>query len=165
MREKLALTHSRDRVSFAYSRLCRLCVDRKFNGGLPVGEPVLSRVYQARGRHWDSPEKRLGGLGGSCRGWSQGRSASAPSRIEPSAASAAVACSHAFGAAGWTFPKPAPCMPPFPAQVLSDGMLGYQQARKIEDTPFPFPYAQVRSRCPGRLATAAKSCRFRLSAA
>lgn len=68
MREKLALTHSRDRVSFAYSRLCRLCVDRKFSGGLPVGEPVLSRVYQARGRHRDSPEKGLGGLGGSCRG-------------------------------------------------------------------------------------------------
>ena len=28
-------------------------------------------------------------------------------------------------------------------QVLSDGMLGFNQARKIEDTPFPFPYAQL----------------------
>ena len=28
-------------------------------------------------------------------------------------------------------------------QVLSDGMLGFQQMRKVEDTPFPFPYAQI----------------------
>ena len=28
-------------------------------------------------------------------------------------------------------------------QVMSDGMLGFQQARKVEDTPFPFPYAQL----------------------
>ena len=28
-------------------------------------------------------------------------------------------------------------------QVLSDGMLGYQQSKKLEDTPFPFPYAQL----------------------
>ena len=27
--------------------------------------------------------------------------------------------------------------------VMSDGMLGFMQARKIEDTPFPFPYAQL----------------------
>ena len=27
--------------------------------------------------------------------------------------------------------------------VLSDGMLGYQQSKKLEDTPFPFPYAQL----------------------
>eukprot|EP00271_Cylindrocystis_brebissonii_P016723 TRINITY_DN4106_c0_g2_i1.p1 TRINITY_DN4106_c0_g2~~TRINITY_DN4106_c0_g2_i1.p1 ORF type:complete len:340 (-),score=31.46 TRINITY_DN4106_c0_g2_i1:862-1860(-) len=27
-------------------------------------------------------------------------------------------------------------------QVLSDGMLGYENARKLCDTPFPFPYAQ-----------------------
>ena len=30
-------------------------------------------------------------------------------------------------------------------QVLSDGMLGFQQACKLEDTPLPFPYAQVLS--------------------
>ncbi|KAL1504525.1 hypothetical protein AB1Y20_010927 [Prymnesium parvum] len=30
-------------------------------------------------------------------------------------------------------------------QALSDGMLGFAQARKIEDTPFPFPYAQILS--------------------
>ena len=29
--------------------------------------------------------------------------------------------------------------------ALSDGMLGFQQARKVEDTPFPFPYAQLLS--------------------
>ena len=45
-REKVALLHCRERVGFAYARLCRLCVERKINGGLPVGEPVLSRVYQ-----------------------------------------------------------------------------------------------------------------------
>jgi len=28
-------------------------------------------------------------------------------------------------------------------QVISDGMLGYAQALKIVDTPFPFPYAQL----------------------
>jgi len=28
-------------------------------------------------------------------------------------------------------------------QCLSDGMHGYHQARKVEDTPFPFPYAQM----------------------
>ena len=28
-------------------------------------------------------------------------------------------------------------------QVLSDGMLGYLGARKLADTPFPFPYAQL----------------------
>ena len=28
-------------------------------------------------------------------------------------------------------------------QVLSDGMLGFQQACKLEDTPLPFPYAQM----------------------
>jgi len=28
-------------------------------------------------------------------------------------------------------------------QVLSDGMLGFRQARKIEDVPFPWPYAQM----------------------
>jgi hypothetical protein len=27
--------------------------------------------------------------------------------------------------------------------VLSDGMLGFQQSKKVEDTPFPFPYAQL----------------------
>jgi len=27
--------------------------------------------------------------------------------------------------------------------VLSDGSLGFRQARKIEDVPFPFPYAQM----------------------
>lgn len=29
-------------------------------------------------------------------------------------------------------------------QLLSDGMLGFRQARKVEDIPFPFPYSQVR---------------------
>jgi hypothetical protein len=29
---------------------------------------------------------------------------------------------------------------------MSEGQLGFQQARKIEDTPFPFPYAQVATR-------------------
>lgn len=50
----------------------------------------------------------------------------------------------------WQAPTHASSSHPFPlrtaspsAQVLSDGMLGYQQARKIEDTPFPFPYAQL----------------------
>jgi hypothetical protein len=28
-------------------------------------------------------------------------------------------------------------------QVLSDGMLSYLGARKLADTPFPFPYAQL----------------------
>jgi len=28
-------------------------------------------------------------------------------------------------------------------QLLSDGMLGFRQARKIEDVPFPWPYAQM----------------------
>jgi len=28
-------------------------------------------------------------------------------------------------------------------QCLSEGMHGYYQARKVEDTPFPFPYAQM----------------------
>lgn len=28
-------------------------------------------------------------------------------------------------------------------QELSDGMLGYNQARKVTDVPFPFPYAQL----------------------
>jgi hypothetical protein len=28
-------------------------------------------------------------------------------------------------------------------QVLTDGTLGYMQARKIVDTPFPFPHAQL----------------------
>ena len=27
--------------------------------------------------------------------------------------------------------------------AMSDGMLGFMQARKVEDTPFPFPYAQL----------------------
>ena len=27
--------------------------------------------------------------------------------------------------------------------ILSDGMLGYEQCRKIMDTPFPFPWAQL----------------------
>ena len=29
-------------------------------------------------------------------------------------------------------------------QELSDGMLGYNHARKFTEVPFPFPYAQVR---------------------
>jgi hypothetical protein len=58
-REKLALTHCRERVSFAYARLCRLCVERKFHGGIPVGEPVLSRIYQVR--HWDWLDKGQSG--------------------------------------------------------------------------------------------------------
>jgi len=28
-------------------------------------------------------------------------------------------------------------------QAITDGMQGFQQARKIEETPFPFPYAQL----------------------
>lgn len=28
-------------------------------------------------------------------------------------------------------------------QLLSDGMLGFRQARKVEDIPFPFPYSQA----------------------
>ena len=35
---------------------------------------------------------------------------------------------------------PSPLNPP---QVLSDGMMGFQQACKLEDTPLPFPYAQM----------------------
>ena len=30
-------------------------------------------------------------------------------------------------------------------QAFSEGMLGFGQARKTEDTPFPFPYAQILS--------------------
>ena len=38
------------------------------------------------------------------------------------------------------------CEPPVFTRAhhtISDGMLGYQQAKKVEDTPFPFPYAQL----------------------
>lgn len=35
------------------------------------------------------------------------------------------------------------CVSPRAPQVLTDGTLGYMQARKVADTPFPFPHAQM----------------------
>ena len=32
-------------------------------------------------------------------------------------------------------------------QVLSEGMIGFEQCRKISDTPFPFPWAQFVAIC------------------
>ena len=39
--------------------------------------------------------------------------------------------------------QPTPTPNPTHHQVLSDGMLNYLGARKLADTPFPFPYAQL----------------------
>ena len=71
--ELTKLAQAQDRVGFIYTTIINLGVHRRFDGGLGVDAPVLSRYYQ----------------------------------------------------------------------LISDGMLGFRCARKIEDIPFPWPYTQA----------------------
>ena len=71
--ELTKLAQAQDRVGFIYTTIINLGVHRRFDGGLGVDAPVLSRYYQ----------------------------------------------------------------------LISDGMLGFRYARKIEDIPFPWPYTQA----------------------
>ena len=66
-------------------------------------------------------------------------------------------------------PEQSPEASPAPGQVLSDGMLSYLGARKLADTPFPFPYAQLNAGfcliilCLFPFVVAAKARRSRLA--
>lgn len=41
-------------------------------------------------------------------------------------------------------------LPPPSPQVISDGFIGFGQASKISDTPFPFPYQSLGPKLPAR---------------
>ncbi|CAI6004690.1 unnamed protein product [Closterium sp. NIES-65] len=123
------LEPSRDRVYLVMCWLHRALVARRMAGGISQDAPIVSRIYQvhlAVALFRSINEPSMGRSITSCS------SLSSPHR--PLSSHSSFPLLHPL-------PPPPPPHPP-PTCSPPDGMLGYENALKIVNTPFPFPFAQ-----------------------